>query len=164
MSIPYLSGHPFLQRKGSSGNGPKLRCVNPLSIGTPISTWAPFSIWSVMCQSPIHRDTHFYGSKRSRSPRNMARVNPLSIGTPISTLANYLVVFLHVLVSIPYPSGHPFLPYADLFDKRRYNVSIPYLSGHPFLQKKIRERGQISGLVSIPYLSGHPFLHRRTLN
>ena len=37
-------------------------CVNPLSIGTPISTAriVKQNTIIVMCQSPIYRDTHFY--------------------------------------------------------------------------------------------------------
>ena len=113
MSIPYLSGHPFLpiitawtRQPGGS--------VNPLSIGTPISTEVPesYSAKLALCQSPIYRDTHFYVRIH---PKGMAVkvdcVNPLSIGTPISTTAN---------------SGH---------SSWKRNVSIPYLSGHPFLQR-----------------------------
>ncbi len=61
VSIPYLSGHPFL-RWVTKKQGGKYYCVNPLSIGTPISTAATGSL-------KLDRD-----------------------------------------VSIPYLSGHPFLP------------------------------------------------------
>ena len=65
-----------------------LKCVNPLSIGTPISTVSiamEGKYYGKMCQSPIHRDTHFYFGK---------------IGND----------YVSENVSIPYPSGHPFLP------------------------------------------------------
>ena len=42
--------------------GETLACVNPLSIGTPISTkgYATIDEVKALCQSPIYRDTHFY--------------------------------------------------------------------------------------------------------
>ena len=89
VSIPYLSGHPFLPTRSSCAWQPPSHCVNPLSIGTPISTFCchppplgtfysvsipylsghPFlpgilrknRCWNRLCQSPIYRDTHFYG-------------------------------------------------------------------------------------------------------
>ena len=64
VSIPYLSGHPFLP---------------PL-----------YGVWALtpktMCQSPIYRDTHFYHRKDlAIAVQKVDCVNPLSIGTPIST-------------------------------------------------------------------------------
>ena len=44
------------------GSSPSLR-VNPLYVGTPISTGYktyPKEIDAAVCQSPIYRDTHFY--------------------------------------------------------------------------------------------------------
>ena len=100
-------------------------CVNPLSIGTPISTqevsgtgWQtrkvsipylsghPFlpdeadaivETDNTVCQSPIYRDTHFYG---------------IALLMGISTF----------IVSIPYLSGHPFLQVANI-------ESESYISG-----------------------------------
>ena len=63
VSIPYLSGHPFL------------RFVVTLLL------WALF----IVCQSPIYRDTHFYQGFSARTAVGTVCVNPLSIGTPIST-------------------------------------------------------------------------------
>ena len=110
VSIPYLSGHPFLRRKSLIVKISN-KCVNPLSIGTPISTYCnicssgnrlvsipylsghPFlllfdefyiHIATNMCQSPIYRDTHFYRDHYGTRNRNED-------------------------VSIPYLSGHPFL-------------------------------------------------------
>ncbi len=109
-----MSGHPFLHWSpddpiiaASSGVNPlyvgtpistsennkkwlRKSCVNPLSIGTPISTARLFSITFLfveMCQSPIYRDTHFYITKMTIrfTETEKDRVNPLSIGTPIST-------------------------------------------------------------------------------
>ena len=93
-----------------------------------------------MCQSPICRDTHFYGE----------------------VLFSYTTA--SGKVSIPYMSGHPFL--LNTVNKRSKivsSVSIPYMSGHPFLP----DNGGI-GLefyygVSIPYMSGHPFLRKHNL-
>ena len=89
--------------------------VNPLSIGTPISTKGKSGrdmYTSEMCQSPIYRDTHFYDQTRDGICRRERRcVNPLSIGTPISTRRRH-----------------------EFYQCARKRVSIPYLSGHPFLQ------------------------------
>ena len=64
--------------------------VNPLSIGTPISTLALTGyleiIKKALCQSPIYRDTHFYIHGIVSIIYGAVCVNPLSIGTPISTL------------------------------------------------------------------------------
>ena len=62
VSIPYLSGHPFLQGIAKMRENNPKACVNPLSIGTPISTLLSTtdSLVSDLCQSPIYRDTHFY--------------------------------------------------------------------------------------------------------
>ena len=61
VSIPYLSGHPFLPWNPVPLKRWRKKCVNPLSIGTPISTrYSPLRGSSVLCQSPIYRDTHFY--------------------------------------------------------------------------------------------------------
>ena len=38
VSIPYLLGHPFLRQNGETGTAKEAGSVNPLSIGTPIST------------------------------------------------------------------------------------------------------------------------------
>ena len=84
VSIPYLSGHPFLHNFFRGGN---ICCVNPLSIRTPISTVKKNldRCQNLMCQSPIYQDTHFYD------------------GTMID-FSKY-----GCSVSIPYLSGHPFL-------------------------------------------------------
>ena len=64
--------------------------VNPLSIGTPISTKGKSGrdmYTSEMCQSPIYRDTHFYDAPPLQLNIGELCVNPPSIGTPISTPA-----------------------------------------------------------------------------
>ncbi len=63
VSIPYLSGHPFL--------------LLTLIFGTITGIWK--------CQSPIYRDTHFYMYASMFEKARLICVNPLSIGTPIST-------------------------------------------------------------------------------
>ena len=63
VSIPYLSGHPFLH-----------------SVNNMIKTF-----WT-LCQSPIYQDTHFYLTCLKEVSICLKRVNPLSIRTPISTL------------------------------------------------------------------------------
>ena len=112
MSIPYPSGHPFLLPAKYRLNC-LTKCVNPLSIGTPISTTKKSrdEAFESLCQSPIHRDTHFY----------------MHISGSISS---------NQIVSIPYPSGHPFLltiSHWGLLKVFSGIVSIPYPSGHPFL-------------------------------
>ena len=63
-------------------------------------------------------------------------------------------------VSIPYLSGHPFLPgQGVLIRKPVVPVSIPYLPGPPFLPAPAARDQTLDTPVSIPYLSGHPFLH-----
>ncbi len=87
VSIPYLSGHPFLRTGKSQTRARHNWCVNPLSIGTPISTLTKAEAQALdfdLCQSPIYRDTHFYGIFMIRTG-------------------------LTSVVSIPYLSGHPFL-------------------------------------------------------
>ncbi len=105
--------HFYSARRYSSSTR-KESCVNPLYIGTPISTEMekgivthrnvsiPYTsghgrkkggdyVSSFMCQSPIHRDTHFYKSM------------------------DFWATIEHS-VSIPYTSGHPFLrPHRPLF-------------------------------------------------
>ena len=87
VSIPYLSGHPFLQVLHE--NKEKL-VISVVSI--PYLSGHPFLQES---QVLLLSDS---------------RVNPLSIGTPISTFVfaeqNHLIINF---VSIPYLSGHPFL-------------------------------------------------------
>ncbi len=63
VSIPYLSGHPFLPAELRKG------------------PWR-----DIMCQSPIYRDTHFYHFDPEEEIKANRCVNPLSIGTPISTI------------------------------------------------------------------------------
>ena len=114
-----------------------LKCVNPLSIGTPIST-PPRRIYVIyikMCQSPIYRDTHFY-----------------------LFLVPNVIFFIATCQSPIYRDTHF---YGTKWIKQPYKtdiVSIPYLSGHPFLRNNIRGNYHDSIFVSIPYLSGHPFL------
>ena len=114
VSIPYLSGHPFLHLDIGLIRTVTPTCVNPLSIGTPISTKIilnlivikiisvnPLSIGTPistggqkmkktsierLCQSPIYRDTHFYCRQKGTLKQLVGCVNPLSIGTPISTM------------------------------------------------------------------------------
>ena len=94
MSIPYPSGHPFLRygnRKGRIGRYPV--CQSPIHRDTHF-----YAIYvrekgklTKMCQSPIHRDTHFYMRTQSRClTSSMICVNPLSIGTPISTVRRFM--------------------------------------------------------------------------
>ena len=87
VSIPYLSGHPFLQTDAFRQVLLRQKSVNPLSIGTPIATNMKTinDLKKSLCQSPIYRDTHFYREG----------------------MTALLIVLL--LVSIPYLSGHPFL-------------------------------------------------------
>ncbi len=138
VSIPYTSGHPFLLR---------LICINWL--------WA-----RCLCQSPIHRDTHFYAYHSDFQYGKQWCVNPLYIGTPISTCALSRKHWKQRVVSIPYTSGHPFLlptRYAHLKNWILGGVNPLYIGTpisttaqpiwHPYLQN-----------VSIPYTSGHPFL------
>ena len=188
MSIPYLSGHPFLRIKKLPIYLREWR-VNPLSIRTPISTALEFPEETPveMCQSPIYQDTHFYiGAKSRRYTPRWQCVNPLSIRTPISTEGKYVnTTMVNIPVSIPYLSGHPFLRVNYQSSEHCYSqVSIPYLSGHPFLRDRktscnyrtsvscqspinqdthfyqIMQIRKTGNLlnVSIPYLSGHPFL------
>ena len=87
VSIPYLSGHPFLR--------------------TPLyGVWA---LTSKVCQSPIYRDTHFYIGK---DPVALYLNDDVSIpylsGHPFLHTAS-AVCNSNSNVSIPYLSGHPFL-------------------------------------------------------
>ncbi len=196
VSIPYPSGHPFLRWKNcrtkrelSCVNPPihrdthfydgvgqwsgqlAMHCVNPLSIGTPISTRAyalmsttnirivsipypsghPFLLMFYlhdraqeleMCQSPIHRDTHFYNAIGQESRLSLMR---------------------HV--SIPYPSGHPFLP--KLSDGTKYDTikmcQSPIHRDTHFYGCFHNIPLGISVFVSIPYPSGHPFLRGQNM-
>ena len=211
MSIPYLSGHPFLPIVTSVLLGIVLcqspiyrdthfyfcstsfiyilqqTCVNPLSIGTPISTGIIMGpvIATKTCQSPIYRDTHFY-EQGEELWKMLKCVNPLSIGTPISThsRASVAPVIPHLRVN-PLSIGTPIstvrpkerwiatltcvnplsigTPISTHSNSNRggigITVSIPYPSGHPFLQPAAVTRNNLTlTLVSIPYPSGHPFL------
>ena len=161
VSIPYLSGHPFLLAKAIS-YAERNNCVNPLSIGTPISTSVLICItFGLSCVNPLSIGTPISTEGTAKEISEQIKcVNPLSIGTPISTHRfdggrwwNY------VSVSIPYLSGHPFLQTYQFESRKIGNVvSIPYLSGHPFLRLKRCSLKGKAGDVSIPYLSGHPFL------
>ena len=136
VSIPYPSGHPFLRviefanyiaekcvnplsigtpisTADYWGDGDWPNCVNPLSIGTPISTFSPqdfIRLSPERCQSPIHRDTHFYG--KLLIPR---KTNGEMCQSPIHRDTHFYAFKRRTrrnmeIVSIPYPSGHPFLP------------------------------------------------------
>ena len=60
----------------------KVRCTHCFIAVPVIATNVIF-----MCQSPIHRDTHFYLQSAANAGKLvLGSVNPLSIGTPISTL------------------------------------------------------------------------------
>ena len=87
VSIPYLSGHPFLPELGPAAAALIDRVSIPYLSGHPFlpsQKGNPFS--SQLCQSPIYRDTHFYYVVKAKKRDN------------------------HKTVSIPYLSGHPFLP------------------------------------------------------
>ena len=116
MLIPYLSGHPFL-------HWPHLVCN---------------TVDYCQCQSPIYQDTHFYDNM-PKSPKIILDIvcqSPIYQDTHFYQLMENSSTFTEPIVSIPYLSGHPFLP------GQRGNpvycacraVSIPYLSGHPFLR------------------------------
>ncbi len=87
-------------------------CVNPLSIGTPISTIS--KIWYrqalILCVNPLSIGTSISTRMPPRRENEIIKccVNPLSIGTPISTRFKD-ALYLDPIVSIPYLSGHPFL-------------------------------------------------------
>ena len=121
VSIPYLSGHPFLPLWSYLYWHLLLVCVNPLSIGTPISTHFHKELRAlshIVCQSPIYRDTHFY--MKNEYIVVTGCVNPLSIGTPISTFAAPEPKMENPrIVSIPYLSGHPFLLSINCMDSTR---------------------------------------------
>ena len=109
VSIPYPSGHPFLQSHKWI-NWLSVWCVNPLSIGTPISTkWLWVLKWQLgLCQSPIHRDTHFYGRKGEKMYAGYVCQSPIHRDTHF--YQNKCNEEARTgKVSIPYPSGHPFL-------------------------------------------------------
>ena len=108
VSIPYPSGHPFLPRK-------VLRRNREGNVSIPYPSGHPFlqtvgmsaaRILQLMCQSPIHRDTHFYNGRLASSRNWKTCVNPLSIGTPISTEFAKLRLFLRTSVN-PLSIGTP---------------------------------------------------------
>ena len=134
VSIPYTSGHPFLQTPEGEGQWAVLICVNPLYIRTPISTWR--LTMSISGQLPMS-------------------VNPLYIGTPISTALELIVILMIKDVSIPYTSGHPFLRRLGFNRHHIFFVSIPYTSGHPFLQERPSNQGLKKVLCQSP-------IHRAT--
>ena len=90
-----------------------LKCVNPLSIGTPISTHSRASVAPVIPHlrvNPLSIGTPISTVRpKERWIATLTCVNPLSIGTPISTHSNSNRGGIGITVSIPYPSGHPFL-------------------------------------------------------
>ena len=87
MSIPYLTGHPFLRNI----RYPFLSC---LAVSIPYLTGHPFLL-------PF---------RKVLSDLFCHCVNPLSNRTPISTKNEIINAVRKHSVSIPYLTGHPFLP------------------------------------------------------
>ncbi len=85
--------------------------VNPLSIGTPISTTAkqPQTEQTAKRVNPLSIGTPISTHLTSIEENQTKCVNPLSIGTPISTAMAAMMTDPFIIVSIPYLSGHPFL-------------------------------------------------------
>ena len=83
-------------------------CVNPLSIGTPISTMElpEKSFGKLNVSIPIYRDTHFYDLASAVFSWIAYCVNPLSIGTPISTSLWKLICWMKSSVN-PLSIGTP---------------------------------------------------------
>ena len=136
VSIPYLSGHPFLQEGILSKFKRFGSCQSPIYRDTHFYGYESMvRIVGAECQSPIYRDTHFYKIEAAEAAQETntvsipylsghpflpiritmcpcceeACVNPLSIGTPISTIRYTTDMSRTSIVSIPYLSGHPFL-------------------------------------------------------
>ena len=91
------------------------KCVNPLSIGTPISTGCDQQRQghrNSLCQSPIHRDTHFYGMDIALFYNKVFELcqSPIHRDTHFYRVQRLFEGRGNRPVSIPYPSGHPFLP------------------------------------------------------
>ena len=88
VSIPYMSGHPFLQNAEWGCGRPCWRCQSPIYRDTHFyqEDGRVDIDLSAVCQSPIYRDTHFY----------------------VTIWSSCSWQWYHV--SIPYLSGHPFLP------------------------------------------------------
>ncbi len=131
VSIPYLSGHPFLHKTPRVDGGAHLTTCqspiyrdthfysegkweatkDPVPVSIPYLSGHPFlqkmtaiTITNFMCQSPIYRDTHFYIG-----------------GTPLATIIGRIV-------SIPYLSGHPFLRYPQICKRHRIRICVNPLS------------------------------------
>ncbi len=142
MSIPYLSGHPFLQCTRFCINGCSDSIVSiPYLSGHPFLHQQLFLRLELtdVCQSPIYRDTHFYTAE-------LASKKPI--------ISN---------VSIPYLSGHPFLrKYRWVPSSQKKPCQSPiYRDTHFYSSAYWILRNYKKSAVSIPYLSGHPFLHSR---
>ena len=97
--------------------------VNPLSIGTPISTTAkqPQTEQTAKRVNPLSIGTPISTHLTSIEENQTKCVNPLSIGTPISTAM--AAIGTPISTAMAAMMTDPFII-----------VSIPYLSGHPFLQ------------------------------
>ena len=116
VSIPYPSGHPFLLSHPKTQQG-----------------------WIITCQSPIHRDTHFYSIFAGLIAVFANCVNPLSIGTPISTEMYRAQEFYMITCQSPiHRDTHFYTDKDNLTKMGDEKVSIPYPSGHPFLRRRHR--------------------------
>ena len=135
VSIPYLSGHPFLLLM-LTAKEIRTMCQSPIYRDTHFyhEEIAERNPELVTCQSPIYRDTHFYNPARFLRHREIGCVNPLSIGTPISTLFPWKRFFPEskMCQSPIYRDTH-FYCGTNVTTQMVVTVSIPYLSGHPFL-------------------------------
>ena len=61
VSIPYTSGHPFLQKLSAFSFSIAIGCQSPIHRDTHFYiTSRIYREIAKLCQSPIHRDTHFY--------------------------------------------------------------------------------------------------------
>ncbi len=97
VSIPFTSGNSFLH-SGNQRQPLRLACVNPLHIGELISTRKEVISMKetvIMCQSPSHRGTHFYGWRQKNESNGS-------------------------IVSIPFTSGNSFL---RIFTKGRKDMT-----------------------------------------
>ena len=113
VSIPYTSGHPFLHAPSRGSTESK-----------------------GLCQSPIHRDTHFY-----------FLLDTLTLKTE------------YWGVSIPYTSGHPFLQQHSQFGIHIYRMCQSPIHRDTHFYARITSLYTLRRkIVSIPYTSGHPFL------
>ena len=65
-----------------------------------------------VCQSPIYRDTHFYEADAKAETEGEAEVcqSPIYRDTHFYAIVVFVVYLDFFFVSIPYLSGHPFLP------------------------------------------------------